>query len=165
MPLVSNSLVIVSHPSTDWELASIDQLNDLPFRYLLVGDPKFVPAGKYAKQFLQSSIDPETDLSLWDSVDGRVCPTSDLRRVLALVEADRSLIGMVYATDIVGSHAVRVLHQVPQSAASVDYYSVLLSSSGQTQQRSKNTNRFLNDLFSDSSSKIFDRFGFRVPPK
>ena len=162
-PLVTNSMVIVAHHSTQWQLDSIEQLSDLPFRHLLVGDPSFVPAGKYAKQFLQASIDSETDLSLWDSVEDRICPTSDLRRVLALVEADRSLIGMVYATDAANSRSATVIYQVPRSEVSVKYFAVRLKPSGETLDRSENTNLFMDYLFSESSSQIFAQFGFHAP--
>ena len=156
-------MAIVAHPSTDWRLDSLEGLSDLPFRYLLMGDPDFVPAGKYAKQLLQSSIGSETGLPVWDSVEGRMGPTADLRRVLALVEADRSLIGMVYATDLAASPAVRVLYQVPPSAIEVNYYLVRLNSSQKTPGRTQNANRFLDYLFSEPSARIFKQFGFRVP--
>ena len=162
-PLVANSMVIVAHHSTPWQLDSIEQLYDLPFRHLLIGDPSFVPAGKYARQFLQASIDSETDLSLWDSVEDRICPTSDLRRVLALVEADRSLVGVVYATDAANSQSAKVIYQVPRSKISVDYFAVRLKASGETPVRNENTNLFMDYLFSESSSRIFDQFGFHAP--
>ena len=162
-PLLSNSMVVVANASTNWELDSIEQLSDLPFRYLLVGDPSFVPAGKYAKQFLQSSIDPKTQLSLWDSVDERICPTSDLRRVLALVDSDVSLIGIVYATDVVGVPGVRVIHQVPPSKTLVDYFAVPLNSAPGKQGSSENASRFRDYLFSESCSRIFEKHGFRLP--
>ena len=162
-PLVANSMVIVAHHSTPWQLDSIEQLYDLPFRHLLVGDPSFVPAGKYAKQFLQSSIDPATDSPLWDSVEDRICPTSDLRRVLALVEADRSLLGVVYATDAVSSQSAKVIYQVPRSEVVVEYFAVRLKASGETPVRNENTNLFMDYLFNESSSRIFDQFGFHAP--
>ena len=161
--LMSNGLVVVAHPEAELELDSIEQLSDLPFRYLLVGDPDFVPAGKYGKQWLESVTDPEVKLSLWESLGDRIAPTSDLRRVLALVESDRSLIGVVYATDLVASPNVKVLHQVPPSATDVNYYSVRLGSSDQAPQRSENTSMFLDHLLSDASSRVFNQFGFRVP--
>lgn len=161
-PMLSNSMVVVANASTDWELDSIEQLNDLPFRYLLVGDPSFVPAGKYAKRFLQSAIGPAPQLSLWDAVDERICPTSDLRRVLALVDSDVSLIGIVYATDIVGVPGVRVIHSIPASKTLVDYYAVPLNSTAGKRGHRENASKFRDYLFSESSSVVFKRHGFRV---
>lgn len=162
-PLMSNSMVIVAHDSIDWQLDSVEQLSDLPFRHLLIGDPAFVPAGKYAKQFLQSSIDPETKSSTWDLLHDRICPMADLRRVLALVEADRSLAGIVYATDAASSAAAKVIFQVPRSDISVNYFAVRLKSSERTPDRSESTSLFMDHLFNESSSGIFDQFGFRAP--
>jgi molybdate transport system substrate-binding protein len=162
-PLMSNSLVIVAHQSTDWQLDSIEQLSDLPFRNLLVGDPAFVPAGKYAQQFFQSSVNPATERSIWESLEDRICPTSDLRRVLALVEADRSLAGFVYATDAASSDAVKVIYQVPRSEVLAHYFLVRLKSSSQAANGERNADLFLDYLFRESSSKIFDRFGFGEP--
>ena len=162
-PLMSNSLVIIAQQSTDWQLDSIEQLSELSFRYLLVGDPDFVPAGKYTKQFLQSSIVKETKSSLWDLVEGRICPTTDLRRILALVEADRSLLGAVYRTDTANSQTAKVIYQVPPSEVTVNYFLVRLKASQETPNRSDNTTTFVDYLYRESSLRIFDRFGFGVP--
>lgn len=160
VPLLSNSIVIIAHESVDWELDSIEQLGALPFRYLVVGDPDFVPAGKYAKQFLQSIPVAKSESSLWDSLDDRICPTSDLRRVLALVESDRSLVGMVYATDVLKSERVRVIYHVPSDEVSVDYFMLNTSSKDEANDRTENAARFVDYVSSETISLIFSRYGF-----
>ena len=160
IPLLSNSLVVVTNKSTGWELDSIEQLNALPFRQLVMGDPEFVPAGKYAQQFLQSIAAAEDGTSLWDCLTGRICPTSDLRRILALVESDRSLIGIVYATDATDSPDVRVIYQVPNETVSVDYFLVTLKLSALMPDGRHAGNDFRQYLLSQPATIIFERHGF-----
>ena len=159
-PLVSNSIVVVAHESTDWKLDSIERLNELPFRYLVIGDPAFVPAGNYAKQYLQSVSESESGSSLWNLLADRASPTADLRRVLALVESDRSLIGMTYATDVSNSSAVRVIYQMPEAEISVNYHVLEMGSDAGNADRAQNVARFLKCLSSESSATIFEKFGF-----
>jgi ABC-type molybdate transport system substrate-binding protein len=83
--------------------------------------------------------------------------------VLALVEADRSLAGFVYATDAASSDAVKVIYQVPRSEVLAHYFLVRLKSSSQAANGERNADLFLDYLFRESSSKIFDRFGFGEP--
>ncbi len=160
VPLLSNSLVIVAHESTDWKLDSIKQLGALPFRYLVIGDPDFVPAGKYATQLLRSVRTPESETSLWDSLGERISPTSDLRRIIALVESDPSLIGMVYATDVLQSGRVRVICQVPRDRVSVGYFLVTMKSSSKAIKGRHDGNEFRQHVLSETAADIFRRYGF-----
>jgi len=162
-PLVSNSMVIVGHRESEWEIDSVERLSEVPFRYLVVGDPAFVPAGKYAQRFLQSVAMPESEVSVWDSIGDRISPTSDLRRVLALVESDRSLIGFAYSTDILKSNGVRVLYTVPNADLLVDYFVVRVDSSEAEIERTENVNRFVEFLTGELGSKIFEADGFVLP--
>jgi molybdate transport system substrate-binding protein len=161
--LMSNSMVIVAHESTDWKLDSVEDLDDIPFRYLVIGDPCFVPAGSYVRRFFQTVSVAADGASLWDSIEGRVCPTSDLRRVLALVESDRSVVGIVYATDALKSQGTRVIHHMDYPNARVDYFRVTVQERAAAMGNRDAVETFTTFLAGETSSKIFERLGFVLP--
>ena len=73
-----------------------------------VADPAAVPAGRYAKGWLERA-------GLWTSVAPRVVPLLDARAAVAAVAAGRVDVAVVYATDARRTAGVQVLHEVPAS--------------------------------------------------
>ena len=61
-------------------------------RRLALGDPEAVPAGIYARRWLEGR-------GLWERLRGRVVPTLDVRAALAAVESGAAEAGIVYRTD------------------------------------------------------------------
>jgi molybdate transport system substrate-binding protein len=73
---------------------------------LAMGDPAHVPAGLYGREAL-------TRLGLWDGVQDRVAPASDVRGALLLVERGEAPAGIVYATDAAAATGVAVAGVFP----------------------------------------------------
>ena len=69
---------------------------------LAMGNPDYVPAGKYAKAALES-------LGVWHSVRARIAATGNVRLALALVARGEAPLGVVYATDAREEPKVRVV--------------------------------------------------------
>lgn len=82
-------------------------LADVGVEYLSMGDPEYVPAGRYAREWLERE-------GLWEQVEGRVAPAVDVRAALAAVESGVARAGVVYATDAAISERVRVVYVVPE---------------------------------------------------
>ena len=110
---LSNRLVIISRRESVFQIPQPQVLVSLPFSFLALADPDAVPAGRYAKAFLQS-IEMEQD-SVWDAVKDTIAPTSDVRAVIGIVESDPHIVGMVYRTDVASSDKVKILYEVPPS--------------------------------------------------
>jgi molybdate transport system substrate-binding protein len=109
--LLSNTLVIVAASRDSSALAEPCAIAALPFRTLAIGDPDAVPAGTYARKWMQSV--PCGGRPLWDAVKDRVAPAPDVRAALGLVLADPRVIGVVYRTDqIAFADRTRVLYEV-----------------------------------------------------
>jgi len=86
-------------------------LNSLQFEYLSLGNPDAVPAGRYAKTWLEYiTIDGRT---LWSRIEYKIVPSPDVRAALGLVKADANILAIVYRTDAAMSDEVRVLYEVP----------------------------------------------------
>ncbi|UXS37486.1 molybdate ABC transporter substrate-binding protein [Staphylococcus delphini] len=84
-----NKLVLIHRKGSD--IQSIDQLGDND--QLAIGEVKSVPAGKYAKTYLE-------DQNQWSSVEERIVYAKDVREVLNYVNKGNAKLGFVYQTDL-----------------------------------------------------------------
>ncbi|HEC2152435.1 TPA: molybdate ABC transporter substrate-binding protein [Staphylococcus delphini] len=84
-----NKLVLIHRKGSD--IQSIDQLGDND--QLAIGEVKSVPAGKYAKTYLE-------DQNKWSSVEERIVYVKDVREVLNYVNKGNAKLGFVYQTDL-----------------------------------------------------------------
>lgn len=80
----------------------------LQFSKIALADPAAVPAGIYAKRWLESA-------GVWSEVAGRVVPTLDVRAALAAVESEAVEAAVVYRTDARVSKRVRPVFETPAS--------------------------------------------------
>jgi molybdate transport system substrate-binding protein len=152
---LSNTLSIVAHAESDWQIREASDLATLPFRHLAVGNPQAVPAGRYAKAFLEAT--PHQGGTLWATLSDKVVPTLDVRAALALVEADPSVIGIVYRTDVATSPHVRVLLEIPdETAPPIRYFAARV----ERDEAQASSQRFFDFLFSSGAQTIFARHGF-----
>ncbi|HYW11095.1 MAG TPA: molybdate ABC transporter substrate-binding protein [Longimicrobium sp.] len=109
--LLSNTLVVIAHARDTSAVAEPCALAALPFRTLSIGDPDAVPAGTYARTWMQSV--QCGGRPLWDAVQDRVAPAPDVRAAVGLVLADPRVIGIAYKTDqIAFADRTRVLYEV-----------------------------------------------------
>src|SRR5208282_3607931 len=97
--LLGNSLVIVT-PSDSAAIQSPADLTNAAVKRVALGDPKIVPAGTYAKAYLEKS-------GLWPGIEPKVVPCENVRAVLAAVESGNVDAGLVYKTDAAISKKVR----------------------------------------------------------
>lgn len=154
--LLSNTLAVIAPTGSTWEVKVSTDLCGLDFRFLSMGNPEYVPAGRYAREWLQTiSCD---GLSLWDLSVGRLSPAPDVRAVLGQVEAMAGVIGIVYQTDYsVARDHVELLHAVPAlEGPSIRYWVSQMSEA----PHPKAALSFLEFLYSDTSQDIFKKHGF-----
>ena len=148
--LLSNSLVIVVPGDSTTALTSAKQLTEAKIKSIALGETKSVPAGIYAKAYLQK-------IGIWDQVAARVIPTENVRAALAAVEIGSADAGIVYKTDALHSKKVRVAYEVPVAEGpAIAYPMALLKESKHLAQAKK----FLVYLEEPSSLKTFEKYGF-----
>lgn len=97
--LLSNVLVVVVPSSSTAAVKTPRDLAALP--RIAFADPAAVPAGVYAKQWLEG-------LGLWAQIEPKVVPTLDVRAALAAVESETVSAGVVYRTDAAIAKRARV---------------------------------------------------------
>jgi molybdate transport system substrate-binding protein len=122
---------------------------------LALADPAAVPAGVYAKGWLEKA-------GLWKELEPRVVPALDVRAALSAVEAGRVDAGVVYATDAAQSKRVKVAFSVPDGDAPRIVYPVAALARGKSPEGGKAFVRFLH---SEAALKVFAKHGFLVPGK
>ena len=153
---LSNHLVVIANAKSDYTLNTPAELAKLPFRYLSIGDPASVPAGRYAKSWL-SSISSEGG-SLWDKVSNRISPAPDVRSALIQVEGSMDVVGIVYETDYkVRPDGLRLLYRVPTGEGPKISYAVGILGATQLPDL---TQDFLNYLGTPEISRMFEKYGF-----
>ncbi|WP_162199247.1 molybdate ABC transporter substrate-binding protein [Aurantiacibacter gangjinensis] len=121
--IAGNRLVIIA-PSGDASEVDLESLAAAPDTFrVAMGDPDTVPAGIFAREALQG-------LGLWDSLQGHIVPTENVRLALALVERGEAARGIVYASDATASRGVRVVREIdPSLHAPIIYFAALTNAS------------------------------------
>ncbi len=154
---LSNRLVLISRKDAGFQLSAPSMLPALAFSFLTLADPEAVPAGRYAKTFLQTV--ETADRSVWEAVKDKIVPTADVRAALGLVESDPNIIGVVYRTDAMSSDQVQVVYEVlPSLHQPIIYCAAALKN----RPRPALTAQFLDFLYSPEARAIYNTQGFVV---
>ena len=154
---LSNRLALISRKDARFQLSEPAMLPSLSFTFLAMADPASVPAGRYARAFLQAVA--TADRSVWEAVKDKIVPTADVRAALGLVASDPHIIGIVYRTDAMNSDQVQVVYKIPpQLHQPIVYCAVALKNRPQHEI----TAQFLNFLSSPEAVAIYNMKGFVV---
>jgi molybdate transport system substrate-binding protein len=149
-PRLSNSLVIVVARDAGLKLNSPQDLASPNIQKIALGDPKAVPIGIYARQYLEK-------LNLWQAIQPKIIPTENVRAALAAVEAGNADASIVYETDALISKKVKIAFEVPRAQGpQIRYPIALLKESSQPQAARK----FLNYLDSPGVGAVFKKYAF-----
>jgi len=149
---LSNSLVIVVAAERGVALESPTDLATDKVKRLALAEPKTVPAGIYAKAYLQKQ-------KLWSAVERKVVPTENVRGALAAVEAGNVEAGIVYKTDAAISKGVKIAYAVPaEDSPAISYAMAVVRGTKQPVA----ANRFLRYLDSEDAATVFEKYGFII---
>ncbi len=152
--LLSNTLVVVVGADSSLKLDSPQALTQPAIKRLALADPKGVPAGIYAQQYLEK-------VGVWEAVKDRVVPTENVRAALAAVEAGNVEAGIVYKTDAGVSKQVKVAYEVPANEGPDISYPAAVVKESKEPAAARN---FLAYLRSDAATAVFKKYGFGIRP-
>lgn len=150
--VLSNTLVIVVPVDSGLPVASPADLAGPRVRALALAEPRSVPAGIYAQEYLRK-------VKLWEKVSGRVIPTENVRAALAAVESGNVDAAIVYKTDARISKKVRIAYEVPREEGPVISYPFAVVSESRNPEAAR---RFLRYLESPAALAVFRKLGFVV---
>ncbi len=121
-----------------------------PSGRLAVGDPAYVPAGRYAKTAL-------TRLGVWPSVQGKLAPADNVRVALSYVARHTAPLGIVYETDARAERSVKIIGTFPENThPPIDYPAAIVRGANPA------AHGFAAYLNGAEAKAIFRRFGFRT---
>jgi len=150
--LLGNHLVVVVDVSSPLAIKTAGDLTNANIEKIALADPFAVPAGIYARKWLEKS-------GLWAAIQPKVVPTENVRAALAAVESGNVDAGVVYQTDAGISRKVKIDFVVPlRDAPDISYPLALLKDA----PAPASAREFLSCLASSDAAAVFKKFGFIV---
>lgn len=147
---LGNSLVVVIPVDSSLQIRSASDLTNSDVKRIAFADPKAVPAGVYARDWLAK-------LQLWQAIQPKVIPTENVRAALAAVASGNVDAGVVYKTDAAISRHVKIAYEVPRAdGPDIRYPMALVKGS----PHSRAAKKFLDCLASEEAGQVFARYGF-----
>lgn len=145
--VLANTLVIVT------ETMKIRTPNDLlRARRIALAEPSSVPAGVYARAWLQQ-------VGLWNRVAPNVVPTDNVRAALAAVESGNVDAAIVYRTDARIAKRTHIAYEVPRAQTPDISYPFALLRDAENRAAAL---RFLSCLRSRAALRVFAKHGFLI---
>ncbi len=135
-------------------IASPRELTAAAIGKIALADPAAVPAGVYAREYLQS-------LGLWTAIEPKVVPTLDVRAALAAVDSGNVDAAFVYRTDAAIAHRATIVYVVPPAQGPHIVYPVAIVAGAPHPAAAR---AFFAYLRGPKARAVFDRFGFVTEP-
>jgi molybdate transport system substrate-binding protein len=148
--LLSNRLAVAVPADRPGRLASMTDLASASVRRVAIGDPAAVPAGVYAKAYLQRA-------GLWDAIAPKIVPAGTVRLALAAVENGAADAAIVYRTDVVTARRARLAFEVPADDGPPIVYGAAAIRGGGNPAGAR---RWLEFVQSAEAARVFERLGF-----
>lgn len=145
--ILSNLLVVVVPAGSKQAPRTPPDL--LGLKRIALADPEAVPAGVYARRWLES-------LGLWEKLRERVVPTLNVRAALAAVEAENADAAVVYRTDAAVAKRARIAFEVPREQGPAIVY-VVAPLGGSKKPAARD---FVRHLGSPAARAAFEKNGF-----
>jgi molybdate transport system substrate-binding protein len=153
--LLGNVLVFVVPATDTTEYAKPDFVAAPEIKHLAIGDPKTVPAGRYATAYFEK-------LKLTSAVKDKLVPLDNVRTVLSAVAAGNAEAGVVYRTDALMEKKVRVAWTAPAAGGPVINYPVAIVKNARNAAAAAKVRAF---LLGDAARSVFAHYGFTLPEK
>jgi molybdate transport system substrate-binding protein len=152
--LLSNTLVIVVNTTDGLAIVEPADLAKLSTIRIALAEPQTVPAGIYAREYLQKA-------GLWKKLRDRIVPTENVRACLAAVESGNVDAGIVYRTDALISKKIKIACEISVADGPKISYPIAVV------KDSKNADaaRKLTAYFASTEARaVFRKYGFLPLP-
>jgi molybdate transport system substrate-binding protein len=147
--LVRNTIVLVV-PAGNAQIAAFTDLTNPSVKFVAMGEPQTVPAGKYAQQVL-------THYGIYDTLKPKLVLGKDVRSVLTYVATGNADAGIVYSTDAKTTSQVRVAATARENSHDPVVYPAAVLEDSKSPAAAK---AFEDFLFSSQAQSIFQKYGF-----
>ncbi len=150
--VASNSLILIGPAGgQSFTFESIDSVPE--GEHIAIGDPKTVPAGRYAQEALQA-------LGKWDAVQDRLVYGGHVAAVLQYARRGEVAAAIVYRTDVIGVGDIAVLDEASgEWAPRIETVAGVVAGGKEDAARA-----FITFLETEAGRGIFASQGFAPPP-
>lgn len=148
--LLSNQLVIAVPSDRLGSVTNPADLTSASITRIAIGDPEAVPAGVYARQYLEA-------VGVWAAVAEKIVPVRSVREAIRAVEFGTVDAGVVYRTDVATSVKAVVAYKVElDHGPRIVYPAAMLSDASNPD----NAKMFIDYLQGREAQRLFDAAGF-----
>lgn len=146
--LVKNDLVLVGYKDT--KITSIADLTSDKVAKIAVGEPKSVPAGKYADEVFEA-------LGIKKAISSKLVFAKDVKEVLAWTTSGNADVGFVYKSDVLTSDTAKIIETIPEDKHSPITYPIGIIKASKSPDAAKSFEEF---LFNGKCQEIFKKYGY-----
>lgn len=150
--ILSNRLVLIARADSRLAVRGPRDLLKPEVKRVALAQPDSVPAGIYARKFLEAE-------GLWGGVAPKVVPVLDVRATLAAVESGNVDAGFVYKTDAAISTKIKVFYEVPPDKGQKIVYPIAVTANSKVKAAAADFIAFLSGA---EGKSIFTKYGFIV---
>ena len=146
-----NGVVLVKPSSSTLPLQTLTDLQKKEITKIVIGNPKTVPAGRYAEEALRH-------LNLWDTIKDRVIFAEHARQALDYVARNEVDAGLVYSTDAMArSKDVKVVARLPEGSYQPVVYPIGVIKGIRAEALSR---AFADFVLSAEGQRVLNKYGF-----
>ncbi|MCF6093012.1 molybdate ABC transporter substrate-binding protein [Microaerobacter geothermalis] len=150
--ILSNELVLVTSKELKGKMTEWDDLATSLVNKIAMGDPQYVPAGKYGMEALKT-------IGIWDKIQNKLVFAKDVTQVLTYVESGNVAAGIVYSSDVIRSKEIEIGFTIDSTAHSPILYTMSILKNSVNQQAAKDFYQF---ILGEQALEIFKKYGFQM---
>ena len=148
----ANSVVLIVPAGGKTALKSFEGLSAAEIKKIAVGNPKTVPAGRYAEEVFGS-------FKILPSIKDKLIYAENVRQVLDYVARDEVDAGVVYSTDAsTRLKEIRIIAAAPEGSHQPVVYPIAVVKGTKSEADAK---AFISMVLSPEGKKILQKYGFK----
>jgi molybdate transport system permease protein len=151
--LLTNRLVVMASGGAAQRLHAVGDLLDPAIRRIAAGDPAAVPAGVYARRYLES-------LGLWSRLESKIVPGISVRAALTVLETGEADAAIVYRSDATIARGPVIAFELPDHPSNPIVYPAAVVAGAPDEGLAR---EFLAFIQQPAARDVFRRFGFPFP--
>lgn len=153
--LLKNQMVLISSTSNQKNELKIDNFDDLTTQEITkiaLGEPKSVPAGRYAQEVLNY-------FKIADKVNSKAVYAKDVLQILNYVATDNVDAGIVYRTDARVGGNVQIIATAPETSHAPVIYPIAVIKDSKNPEIASELIEFLT---TPAAQTVFEQYGFNL---
>jgi len=148
-----NGVVLIKPSLSSIRIESFEDLMKAEVKRIVIGNPKTVPAGRYAEEVLKS-------LNLWKGIMDKLVLAENVRQALDYVARNEVDAGMVYTTDaMIRSKEVRIVMKAPQGSHQPVVYPIGVVKGSNHEPLARD---FITFVVSGEGQGVLKKYGFET---